>query len=517
MQQQYRHISQVFFRTTISAASVLALFFPLMLLQSCKPVLPPAGAPKPFSGVTLRVAVPEQSALKELLERHRENWKELSGGSVEIVSADAPGADVRIVYAADMPHWAQSGKLAPIPSSLMDAPTFDSGQLLRIYRYRLMEWDRKAYAIPILGDSLALVYRADLLELPQHKKKLEERLRHPMRPNGPATWQEWAVIAEYFSQQPKWTDDEAPTSVPRPAWPPLPNSAADLDREFHAVAASFVRPGVNQEKLDKLPQGDRDRVLYNYHFDVATGEPWIRSPGFVAALAFLQKVQKLRAAGESAEPSKALRDGAALFALVSLADIHALQQDPSLRDHIAVGRVPGSELYFSRESGTERARTDPDGNAIPYIGSGGWLGAIAADAPHAEAAQNLLQFLGGPQTSLEIVLEPRWGGGPTRRSHLDVDNRSGWFGYGLSKDRTNQMLVALEGQCNPPIVNPVYRLRIPEQRAYRDAFVESIRPACLGKTSAESALGQAAEKWKELGKKDPALQLKEYRLSIGLN
>jgi ABC-type glycerol-3-phosphate transport system substrate-binding protein len=380
-----------------------------------------------------------------------------------------------------------------------------------------MEWAGKAYAIPILGDSLVLVYRADLLELPQHKAKLEERLHHSMRPNGPATWQEWAVISEYFSQQTKWTEDESPKPLPRPAWPPLPTATADLDREFHVVAASFVRPGVNQEKLEKLPQAERDRILYNYHFDVETGKPWIQSPGFVAALKFLQRVQKLRAAGATADPLKAILDGDTLFALASLADIRRLQDDPRLKDRIAVGQVPGSELYYAPVAGQEQAHTDADGNVIPYISSDSWLGAVAADAAHAEAAQNLLQYLGGPQTSLEIVFEPRWGGGPTRRSHLDIDNRSGWFGYGLGKDRTNQMLAALEAQCNPPIVNPVYRLRIPDERAYRDAFIEAIRPALTGKASAENALGQAAQRWQELGKADPAQRLKEYRLSIGLN
>jgi len=492
-----------------------ALVTVALLLPSCKRQLPPPGPPKPFAGVTVRVATPKHLPLKELLRRHGENWKELSGASVEIVSADS-AADIRLLSSAEMPHCVQAGKLGSIPPAALEASAFESGQLLRIYRYRLMDWDHKTYAIPVLGDSLVLVYRADLLELPQHKKSLEERLHHPMRPNGPATWQEWALIAEYFSQQANWTEDETPKATPRPSWPPLPASAADLDREFHAVAASFVRPRVNQEKLDALPQADRDRVLYDYHFDVGTGEPWIQSPGFLAALKFLQKVHKLRPRA-AADPVQAFRKGEALFTLASLADIRALQEDPHCKDRIAVGRAPGSELYYSPVAGQERALTDSDGNFIPYVASDGWLGVMAADAAHAEAAQNLLLYLGGPQASLEIALEPRWGGGPTRRNHLDIDNRSGWFGYGLNKERTNQMLLALEAQCSPPIANPVYRLRIPAERAYRDAFVESIRPALSGQTPPESALAEAAKRWKELGKADPAAHLKEYRLSIGLD
>ncbi|HEV3145266.1 MAG TPA: extracellular solute-binding protein [Gemmataceae bacterium] len=464
------------------------------------------------------MAAPDQPAIHELLLRHRETWKELSGASVEIVAADSDNADVRIVAAAEMPHWASAGKLAPISLSILDSPSFEAGQFLRHpYRQRLMDWDRKTYAIPILGDSLVLVYRADLLDHPWHKKKLEEHLHHAMRPSGPATWQEWVVIAEYFSHEAKWTDDEKPQPVPRPAWPPLPSSVADVDREFHAVAASFVRPAVNEEKLEKLPHGDRNRVLYNYHFHIETGEPNLEAPGFVAALTFLQQVQKLRPEAPAAVPVRAVFEGTALFALAGLADVYTLQEDPRMKDRIAVGRVPGSQQFYVPADGQERAMNDPDGNAIPYLGSDGWLGTVAANAAHAEAAQNFLAFVGGPQTSLEIVLEPRWGGGPTRMNHLAIDNRSGWFGYGLNKERTNQMLLALESQYKTAIVNPVYRLRVPDERTYRDAFVESIRPALLGKTSPENALRDAAARWKEIGKKDPAARSKEYRLSIGLN
>jgi hypothetical protein len=100
---------------------------------------------------------------------------------------------------------------------------------------------------------------------------------------------------------------------------------------------------------------------------------------------------------------------------------------------------------------------------------------------------------------------------------LEIDNRSGWFSYGLSKERTNKMLLALEAQCNPQIVNPVYRLRTADERVYRDAFVESIRPAFQGQKSAADALRLAAQRWKEIGKQDPAERLRQYRLSIGLN
>src|SRR6516164_651986 len=127
MQQQYQHICKVFWRWLAGAALAATLFTPLIFLHGCKPTLPPDGPPKPFHGVIVRVATPSAPALKELLERHRENWEELSGGSVEIVSADSAAVDVRILSAAEMPHGAQAGKLMPIPAPALDSSSFESG------------------------------------------------------------------------------------------------------------------------------------------------------------------------------------------------------------------------------------------------------------------------------------------------------------------------------------------------------------------------------------------------------
>ena len=119
MQQQYRHICKVFWPWFAGAALAATLFAPLIFLHGCKPVLPPGGPPKPFAGVTVRVAAPDPPALKELLQRHRENWRELSGGSVEIVSVNSPAVDVRILSAAEMPRCHSS---SPVGAVVVHAP-----------------------------------------------------------------------------------------------------------------------------------------------------------------------------------------------------------------------------------------------------------------------------------------------------------------------------------------------------------------------------------------------------------
>jgi hypothetical protein len=437
------------------------------------------------------------------------------GGTVEIVAANA-SADVRLIPAAELPNEIRAGKLSPFLPAVLESPSFESSQLLPFYRNRLMEWEGNTWAVPVLGDSLVAVYRADLAELPMHKAKLEERLHHPLRAVGPGTWQDVAIIADYFSQQSTWTPDEPPQTIPRPSLPALPATASELDREFHALAVSFVRPAVNHEKLERITAEERSQLLYNYHFDVDTGEPAIAGPGFVAALKLMQQLQKFRPAHAGPKPVEAFREGRAVFALVSLADVRAFQEDPRLKDRFIVCRVPGSQLLVDGRSGKEVPVGDQEGNAIPYIGSNAWLGAVTADASQPRAANDLLAFLASPQVSLEIVLEPRWGGGPTRQNHLDSVNRSAWFAYGFTTERTDQMRQILDRACNPPMVNPVYRLRMPDQRAYQEAFAESIRPALAGQTAPEAALQQAAKRWREINP-DPATRKKDYRNSVGLN
>src|SRR4029077_20454206 len=97
-----------------------------------------------------------------------------------------------------------------------------------------MLWGGTFFAVPLLGESLFCVYRADLLDDPRHRAALGTRFQakfhRPLSPNGPATWQQLAEIADYFSHEADWTEGEH-TSVPRSSLPPLAASSDGLDRD----------------------------------------------------------------------------------------------------------------------------------------------------------------------------------------------------------------------------------------------------------------------------------------------
>jgi hypothetical protein len=471
---------------------------------------------KPYAGVSLKLAAPADPAVRSLLERHGQAWASGSGASLEFVTADTP-ADMRLFRPAE------AGRLESRLASIDVGPLkkLEAFQFSRLLGYEIdhdMAWGERVIGLPVLGESFFFVYRADLVENPRHAaalaKRFKERFHYAMRPTGPATWQQVAELAAYFAGEPNWVDGEA-AATPRPSLTPLPASAVEFDRDFHAVAASFVRRTVKEEKMAALPPAHRAGLLFSYQIDAETGAPAIADDGFVAALKFLQDVQRYRPSGTSERPLEAFRAGKAVFALASLADLPWLQADDSpVRDRFGVGRVPGSDTAIDPAKRKLAQVPDQDGNFIPYRGHGGWLGGIdaAASGASAVAANDLLVYLSSPPVSLEIACEPQWGGGPTRSTHLD--NRPGWHNYGLGA-RTGQLIEALHSYYRAPIVNPSYALRVSGQSDLVRTFGEQVRPALTEKKDAAAALRETAEAWSGLTK-DRAAFLREYRLSIGL-
>ena len=498
-------------RPVLAIARALAAAF---LLAGCSDSKPTEAARRPFEGATVRVEAPADPAARALIERHGRTWADRSGGRLELVSAGE--ADVRLLRPEEMGRLA--GRLAPIsikPQGGQDA--FGYERLLRPYAERLTDWGGKPLAVPLLGESLFVVYRADLVEDPRHAGRIAERFkarfRRSPRPAGPATWQEAGEIAAYFAAEPDWTAGEK-AAVPRTSLPPLPESAAELDRDFHSVAASFARRAINQEHYATLANNLKTALLFSYEFNADSGEPAIAGPGFTAALEFLQSLRAYRPAGTAARPLEAFRSGRAVLALATLSDLPWLQEPGSpVRDRFGIWRVPGSDTAVNPATGRVAAVGEADGNFVPYYGHGGWLGGVDAACQRPEAALDLLMYLSGPLPSLETAAEPAWGGGPTRTTHLD--DRSVWHNYGLSGPRTAQLVAALEGYSRATLLNPAYRLRVAASQQYMDLFAAGVRPALAEGRPAAAALQAVGQSWQGINPDRPA-RLHEYRLSMGL-
>jgi len=480
----------------------------------CRNPKPPP-SPKPFAGRKVTIAAADDAILSALLQRHSRAWSDSSGASVEFVRENEPNADIRVFAPYQLPDLVSKNLLQPLPIEMLNAPTFEFVSVLRPFKFRLSEWQSTTYAIPLSGENIVAIVRSDLLATPVHRDAINQRLKRPLKSEEPLTWQQVAVIAEYFSTTAKWSDgDEAAT--PRTSLAPLPADAGAFDREFHLVATSLQRRATAPERFENFSEEEKYRHLYDYHFDARTGACRIADPGFVAALSLLRQLQKYRPQKSAEDPATVFQQGQAVFAIVTLADIARLQaSDSPVKDKFSVCAIPGSDLVFDDPAGKGSSVTDSNANYIPYLGSTGWMAGLAQSATDAASATDLLMTIGSREVALQITFEPSWGAGPTRMVQFEAAHRSGWHNYGLSLKRTNQLVSALERTSNTSLVNPVYRLRIPKEREYVTTFARRARTAIIQGDPPQETLKEIAKQWESI-EPDQKVRLQQYRRSLGL-
>jgi multiple sugar transport system substrate-binding protein len=461
--------------------------------------------------VLLRVACPGDPAAA-VVETHARGWAARAGAQVEVLRYDRlPGpqtvesADVWVLRPAELPHWAAAGRLLPVPQpyTAREGP-YGWRDLLPLYREQLLLWDRAAVGLPLLGEAPVCCYRTDLLEDPAHRQAFRKQNGWDLGP--PRTWEEYAAIAAYFREH-------GPGGKPGPSLPPLPADEGGLDRLFYTVAAGYARRAI---PADENTRGHTAET-FSFHYDLDTGRPRIDAPGFVYALRLLQRMQRCRPEGPGV-PAEAFRDGKAVLCVTDAAWLPAFQKSAAVRDKFSVCPMPGGGRYFEFGGGKEVVVWDAKGraaNRVPYLGAGGWLAVVPRGSAHPEAAFALLAHLSGPEASNEIVLEPRWGGGPIRAPQL---NRQRWDSFDLGPAATAALREALlETLLHRGIKNPALVLRIPEQASHRAALVAKLRPALAAGGNPEATLKEAAQLWSGLDKaKGPAAMKAEYRLSVGL-
>jgi multiple sugar transport system substrate-binding protein len=509
------------------------LFFTLLgtvFAGGCRPKPLPEQPPPPYEGVSLRVACPREasapvragtkhgteSTVAAIVHSASRAWAARQGAPVETVlydRADGPEkveADVWVVRPAEMPRWAAAGRLAPVPAALTarEGAFGPSSDLLPIYRDPLLYWDRKAYALPLLGEAPICCWRGDLLEDRDNQEAFQKKYGRKLGP--PASWEEFADIAEFFNGRPRKGQPEG-----APSLPPLPESDDELDRTFFALAAPLARQALLKE------EGAEDRLeeIFSSQYDAKTGKARIGTPGFVEALRLLQRLQKCRPAEASADPDEAFRSGRAVLCLTEASALAGFQKSAAVRDRFEVGPPPGSLRSFRHAAGQWQEYHEV--NRVPYLGASGWL-AVVPVAPaggrteQVEAAFALVADLGGRETSGQIVIDPRWGGGATREDHLE---RARWDSFDLDARRTAALREALRQTLqHRGLRNPVYRLRTPDEASHRAALLAAVRAALKDPNADPSAALAAVDKqWAELDQaRGEATHLAEYRISLGL-
>ena len=496
------------------SALLRLLFCSLLLTAGCRPtsaVLDVSAPQRP--SIELQVACPTE-ATADLLRSRGRSWGLRNGAKIAVqlydpskeaepASQPSESADVWIISPADLPHLVSAGRLASLPDAYKspDNPLAWS-DLLPTFREQLVQWDGKAYGLPLIGEAPLCCYRTDLLKASAHQSAVRNLLDRNI--DGPATWEQFAQLAEYFR-------DKGVVGRPGPSLPPLPRADADLDRLFYTVAAGFARRAVRDDE-DRRAYDAND--IFSFHYDFQTGQPRIAAAGFVHALKLLQRLQACRPAQPADHPEQAFGDGKAVLCLTDAPWLAAFQKSPALRDKVGVCRAPGGDRYFDFQTG-QAHKPGGTANWLPYFGGSGWLAVVPRSSNSPETAFALLADLAGSKTSMQIFLGSRRQGGPTRSSQL---YRHRWDTFDLDDQQSVHLRDLLEETLlHRNLKNPVLCLRTPRQAAHRAVLVRGLREALLNGADAEKTLQSVAEVWRKLDREQGLEEHKvDYRLSLGL-
>ncbi|OWK38728.1 extracellular solute-binding protein [Fimbriiglobus ruber] len=450
---------------------------------------PPAagGADKPFAGVTLTATCPDETFARELTARCAA-WAGRTGAKVVVESkprADAGRGDVVVIRPTEIGAFAAKGDLLPLPSSYQGSGhALQWPRIVDIYQKSLSGWAGEVVALPLAGDGYVLAYRADRFADNAHRAAFQQKHARPLA--APATWEEAAEVAAFFADADK-----------KPSLPPVPADPARLLTEYHQVAACYDRAKVAGGAESADPHAT-ERAL-SFHIQAETGRPRLSAPGFTAAAAWLHAAVPFRAplgGPGGTDPVYALDQGSAALAVLSLAEVGRLPRDPSgvVAARFRIANLPGTRTYFDPTGQRVPAARDagPQGNFVPYLGSGGWVAGVATGCAAPDAGWDLLAELAGVTASLATIGEPTVGAGPFRIEHLDP---AAWIRYGFDKNRTVDLAQGMRHYLGTDVTNPALALRTPDQAALMAALETEVRAAATGKSDPAAAIARAVDAW----------------------
>ena len=482
------------FRAALTIGLLLALGAALVPLGGCDgvPIATPE-KPKPLDGVALALSCPD-AAFADAVAPMVRSWEVRTGAKVTLARADmtpADATDLAVIPAGKLGEWAEPGHLAPLPARLRAADhPVRWFEFLPAYTDRLVAWGDRPHAVPLTGDGVVLVYRADRFA--------------DCRLSPPATWEEFARVAEALVARNK-----------QPSLPPLPADAGRVFDLFSRIAASFDRPALSDKDVERR---GRDADVLTFQFALPAGTPRLKAPGFADAAALLAGLHAsgcFPPAGGPDDPVAALADGRAMLAVLSLDQVARLPREGgAVPARFGVTNVPGAKRYFDPAKGGYA--DSPSINYVPHF-AGGRLGVVRTRCPHPDAAFDLLAEIGGPARGAELIATPGLGAGPTRAAHLDRDRLLPWLAYGFDEKRSNALQDALRYYADQTVKNPTFGLRGPDRAALTAAAGDALRKLGTGAKPAD-ALTEALTAWEALDAKTPPATLKSWRQhAAGLN
>ena len=472
------------------------------LLVGCEPipVSAPTGPVKPFAGKALKIAVADPAFGAEISGRAKA-WANRHAAVVTVVSDrpphDVADADISVVPLEGISGPASRGELAAVPESLSGVgKPFRWDTLFIPYQSSLVLWGSAIVAVPIAGDGLVCVYRADRFRDPAAKTIFRDRFQKDLAP--PRTWEDIAEIAAAFHRP------------DRPSLPPISKDRADALTLFHQMAACYDRtPTATGNK----EEGGAARAL-SFHIDIAGDrfQPRLNAPAFAAAYDWFHKTAAFRPSAPG-DPLAALDTGPAVVAVLTLRELAKLPRDPktgAVSDAFGIAPVPGTRTYFDAGGRVQQAAGGR--NAVPFLGGNATFAIVSKSSANAAAAWDFLNDLAGPEGSTGMLQESQLGAGPTREGHVAAQaGIANWQRYGFDESRTKDLAAALNIYTDSTVANPALPLRTPDAPAIYAILETQLRRAAAGQATGPEAAAAATAAWAEHDKPADAEVMKNWR------
>ena len=494
-------MQRLFPRRFVALASVaVAAAFGLLLGCGPTPVSAPTGAVKPFAGKALKIAVADPALAAEISGRAKA-WAKRQAATATVVTEPPPrdvaDADISVVPLEGISGPASRGELAAVPDSLTGVgKPFRWDTVFIPYQSSLVVWGSAVIAVPIAGDGLVCVYRADRFREPDAKKIFRDRFQKELAP--PRTWEDIAELGAAFHRP------------DRPSLPPISKDRSDALALFHQIAACFDRaPAASGNK----EVGGAARAL-SFHIDIAEDrfQPRLNAPAFAAAYDWFHKTAAFRPSAPG-DPLAALDTGTAVVAVLTLRELAKLPRDPktgAVSDAFGIAPVPGTRTYFDAGGRVQQAAGGR--NAVPFLGGNATFATVSKSSENAAAAWDFLIDLAGPEGSTGMLHESQLGAGPTREGHVAAQaGIANWQRYGFDEARTKDLAAALNIYADSTVANPALPLRTPDAPAIYAILETQLRRAAAGQATGAEAAAAATAAWAEHDKATDAAVLKNWR------
>lgn len=457
----------------------------LLVAGGCNGKTSPSTEPQaPLKGQTFRVAIAQDSLLREAVRQRLNEWEFRTESKAELVDETGDAEQAHL--------WIGDGRQiverqpSPIPDETLDVPQVDYLAYPALYRLKLNQRNDQTIAVPLSTDLVLLWYRKDLFENEAISKEFQEKLGRAL--TIPATWKEYLETAQFFREH---------ESVKFGCVEPC--QGEDAVRTFFVHAAAYAK----------------GRNWSSFAIDSESGQPRLAAPPFVRGLEEYQLALAQSPAAEQkwvteAETRQVFRSGDAAMMLGRYSPVIAAEvEGDAPKTRVGVASLPGSDSVFDpRSRAWEKV---PDLNRCVHFATTGSYVTLTAK-PTDRAANLLLRFLVDKQESLYLVYAARHGVLPVRTELLNDPDR--FSGYGLSPESTRELFAIVRDSLQS--LNWVADLRTPQTPALYVALEEQLKAVTTGAESPEPALQAAQAAWTEIIGGDKDAFLARYRQSLGL-